>query len=126
MNRAYILSLILLCLFGTMVVMLSFENIPNFRIIASVLIFLGGLIFLVYQLRKNRNTKPEDSGSNFLPPILKHSRVLQVLFATVALAFIVSVLLVSILLIFLSSDQILSYIESYFFYQLAILVQCTS
>lgn len=121
MNRAYILSLVLLGLFSIMVIRLSLADFPSLQIIASVLIFFGGITLLVYKLRKKINTKPEESGSGFLPPLLRQSRTLQILFATVAIALIVSVLVLPVFLIFFSIDQILNYIENYFFYQLTLL-----
>ena len=121
MKRAYILSLVLLCLFGTMIVRLTFADFPNITIIASIIIFSGGIILLICKLRKKITSKQEESGNDFLPPILKHSRALRVLFAIVALALIVSVLALPVFLLFLSIDQIFIYIENYFFYQIAIL-----
>ncbi len=122
MSRAYFLSLILIGCFAMMVIRLSLANSPNLRIIVTIIVLLSFFTFLAFKLRKNdKETKSKKTSNNYLPPLLKQSRVLQILFGSVALSLILSILVLPAFLLFFSIDQIVFYIENYFLYQIAIL-----
>ncbi len=122
MSRAYFLSLILIGCFVIMVTRLTFANSPNLRIVFTSIILLSFFIFIALKLRStDKKANDRKPSKIYLPPLLKQSRSLQILFGSVALSLILSIITLPIGLMFFSIDQIVFYIESYFLYQIAVL-----
>ena len=101
MSRSFILSLILIGYFVIMVVMLVLGNAPNLQFVVASIILLLFLIFIALKVRRS-DKKIENKKENidYLPPLLKQSRFLQILFGSVALSIILSIMALPIFLLF--------------------------
>ena len=120
-SSTYNLSLLLLACFVVMLIYIFSQFSSNITFWGLSVVFLAATVYFVACFKRDKESKGNASNNRYLPIALQQSKLLRIVFATLALAVIISAILIPLSLIFFDIEIIISYIENYFEYHILIL-----
>lgn len=120
-NSTYYLSLLFLACFVVMLIYIFTQFSPHIAFWGLSFVFLAGAIYLVICLKKDKNTNHNANNNRYLPFLLRRSKFLRIVFASLALTVIISALSLPLFLFFFDINTIVGYIENYFEYHILML-----
>lgn len=118
-NRIYHLILFLMASFIVMLLYIFFQFTPNIIFLLLSFIFFIALLIYILSMRdnicKNGST---DNHNKYLPIILQKSKILRVVFASLAVSVIITSFLFVVFNFIFGIDALILYVESYFMFHI--------